>query len=342
MTETPNHIQDDAALPLSIVIETANTPPGDYHELDATLQAFDRQTLASEQFEIIVVADPLLHPDLHTHLARSAPRARLVEAPGLHYYAQKNRGAREARGQIIGFMDSDCIPVESWAAAMLEVFEENDDRLGAAQGTVYSDRSALGFAFVITNFGLLQSRRKRRTTMLTGNNCAFRRDEFFASPFAENPTFHGSDVRMSAHIREQGKFILLVPGAANHHHFLPGFTLFLAHGIYWGYCFLKLRRAAAASVPYGKLFRRLGWFAPLALLPAKAALDLWRMGQRHADLQMSFAETLGCAAALMVNAFAVGWGAARAAFGMPPPTAPTSSNAHLSALPEGNQSARLA
>jgi hypothetical protein len=67
-------------------------------------------------------------------------------------------------------------------------------------------------------------------------------------------------------------------------------------------------------------------------VPAKAALDIFRMGARKSDLGMSVTETIGCAAALLVNSIAVGAGAARALLRMPPPTTPTSSNAHMSML----------
>jgi len=211
---------------LSIVIETANTPPGNYEELDATLEAFANQTLPASQFEIFIVADPHLHPELRDHLSSLAPRAQLIDAPGLHYYAQKNRGARASEAPIVAFMDSDCIPATTWAASILETFARKDDSMGAVQGTVWSDRTPLGFAFVITNFGLFQARRERHTTSLTGNNCAFRREEFLSDPFEEDSTFHGAEVRLAARILGSGRYILLVPGAANHHHFLPGFKLF--------------------------------------------------------------------------------------------------------------------
>jgi hypothetical protein len=250
----------------------------------------------------------------------------MIDAPELHYYAQKNRGAREARAPIVAFIDSDCIPAKTWAASILEAFGREDPLLGAVQGTVWSDRTPLGFAFAITNFGVFQSLRERRTSSLTGNNCAFRREEFLADPFEDDPVFHGPEVRLAARIYDKGRYILLSPGAANHHHFLPGFNFFLAHGVYWGYCFLQLRRSGASSVPYAKFFNRLGPLAPLALIPAKAAFDLGRMMQRRADLEMSLFDTVGCTVSLLINSFAVGVGAFRSFLGLGAPTA----KAHLS------------
>lgn len=337
-TTSGSTIQSSDELLLSVVVETANTPPGNYKELDATVVALDHQTLPGDRFEILLVADPELHPRLRDHLSSLSPRVRMIAAEGLHYYAQKNRGAKEARAAIVAFMDSDCIPAEGWAASILEVFAREDGSMGAVQGTVWSDRTALGFAFVITNFGLFLARRERRASSLTGNNCAFRRQDFLADPFEEDAVFHGPEVRLAARIIGNGRYILLVPGAANHHHFLPGFKLFLAHGIYWGYCFLRLRRDGSTSVPYAKFFQRLGPLAPLALVPAKAVFDLWRMIQRRADLDMSLMETAGCAVALLANSFAVGWGAFRSFLKLPPPTSPTSSNAHLAELPGSRRS----
>lgn len=321
---------------LSVIIETANTAPDHYTELDTTIGALAEQTLSSDSMEVFVVADSRLHPNLRDHLSLFAPHVRMIEAPGLHYYAQKNRGAREARASIIAFMDSDCIPVKTWAASILEAFGRKDPLLGAVQGTVWSERTPLGFAFTITNFGVFQARRERRTSSLTGNNCAFRREEFLADPFEDDPVFHGPEVRLAARIYDRGHYILLAPGAANHHHFLPDIKFFLAHGAYWGYCFLQLRRDGADCVPYAKLFNRLGPLSPLALIPAKAAFDLGRMIQRRADFDMSLLEAAGCAMWLVANSFAVGMGAFRSFLRL---GAPTSSKTHLSVFPGGSESA---
>lgn len=333
MTNDPTDEYNSDKLLLSVVIETANTPPGQYAELDATIGALADQTLSSDRVETFVVADTRLHPTLRAHLSSSAPQVRMIDAPELHYYAQKNHGARVSRAPIVAFIDSDCIPAKTWAATILEAFAREDPLLGAVQGTVWSDRTPLGFAFAITNFGVFQARRERRTSSLTGNNCAFRREEFLADPFEDDPVFHGPEVRLAARIYDRGRYILLAPGAANHHHFLPDFKLFLAHGVYWGYCFLQLRRDGASCVPYAKLFNRLGPLSPLALIPAKAAFDLWRMIQRRADLEMNLFDTVGCTASLLVNSFAVGMGAFRSFLGLEAPA----SKAYLPSLPGGSQ-----
>ena len=308
---------------LSVVIETVNTEPGRYDPLDALFRALAAQTLRPEEMEFIVVIDPDRHPDLSKYVAATQPQARIVTARGQHYYAQKNLGARHARGPLVGFIDSDCLPAATWAASIVDAFARHDDRLGAVQGTIWSDqKSTLANAFLVSVFGHLQARRERRTPSLAANNCGFRRADLVADPFEEAPVFHGPDVRMVARLAEQGRYVLLVPGAADRHRFLPGWRGFWQRGLYWGYCFLDLRRKARSSVPYARLFQRLGPLAPLALVPAKAAIDLKRLFDRRDDLELSAGQMLRCAVALAFNSLAAGYGAALALLRQPPPPSP--------------------
>ena len=324
IVEAATHDAAARAVPaLSVVIETVNTEPGRHDSLDALFRALAAQTLAREEMEFIVVIDPDRHPDLGKYVAATQPQARVVEASGRHYYAQKNLGARRACSPLVGFIDSDCLPAETWAAAIVDAFARHDDRLGAVQGTIWSDqKTTLANAFLVSVFGHLQARRERRTPSLAANNCAFRRADLIATPFEEAAVFHGPDVRMVARLAEEGKYVLLVPEVADRHRFLPGLRPFWQRGIYWGYCFLDLRRDARPSVPYARLFRRLGPLAPLALVPAKAAIDLKRLFDRRDDLELTASQTLRCAAALALNSLAAGYGAALSLRRQPPPPSP--------------------
>lgn len=304
---------------LSAVVETVNTPPGQYAALDYTLAQLAAQTIPQEKLEIIVVIDPNAHPTLTRHVAAVFPSARTIEAPGLHYYAQKNLGARHARAPFVAFMDSDCFPGLTWAESILDAFARHDDKLGAVQGTVWTDsETSFAKAFLVSVFGHLQAASERPTPSLAASNCAFRRADITGSPFEETRVFHGPDVRMRARLNEQGRYVLLVPGAADRHVFVPGFKPFLKRAVYWGYCFVDLRRDARPSVPYARLFQRLGPLAPLALVPAKAMIDLKRLFERRADLGLTTRQVVSCSAVLMVNSLAVGYGAMLSVLGLPP------------------------
>ena len=316
---------------VSVVIETINLPPGDSHGLDSTLAGLARQTIASE-IEVIVVADPKVHPDLRQHVASTPLAVSVIDAPGLGYYAQKMAGAQHAQGEIVAFTDSDCIPVDTWAEAILEAFAGGDNRLGAVQGPIASDGSILGDAFTATLWAGLQTRTTRRTTWIGGSNCAFRRAELLVQPFDDAPLFHGPDVRMAQHVVASGRYILLHPAARVRHGRVPGFMPFLARGFYWGYCFALLCLGRDSSPRYAALFRRVGPLAPLALGPVKAFVDLRELLLRRSDLGVPARRLLPVAAVLLLNAVPVGLGAVRGLMKLPPPTAATSSNAHMAEL----------
>ena len=305
---------------LSIVIETLNYQRGDHQLLAAVLQSLRRQSLTQGALELIVVADPQKHPELKALLSQLDPAARLLAAPGAHYYAQKNRGAEAARSPIIGFIDSDCVPCPTWAATVLGHLAGDPDPPSAVQGTVVTGRSIEAIAFAVTSFGQVQGYATRTTGMLTGNNCAFRRAEFLAAPFAEAPWFHGPEVSKAAAIHAGGGTILLDPGAQVHHAFYPGIANFFVFATYWGWCFLHLRRSSPVKIRYATLFNRLGWLAPLALVPAKMLMDSYRMVQQRKPMRLSWRQFLGATTLLLLMAPAVGYGALLERLGRKPMT----------------------
>jgi glycosyltransferase involved in cell wall biosynthesis len=82
--------------------------------LPATLEALERQTLARERYEVIVVdtrADGTQRA-LDGAWVVSAP---LRDGPA----AKRNAGARAARGRVLAFTDADCLPEPGWLEAGL-------------------------------------------------------------------------------------------------------------------------------------------------------------------------------------------------------------------------------
>jgi GT2 family glycosyltransferase len=107
----------------SITVKTHKRP----HLLKRLLDSLARQTLPSEQFEIIVVSDG---PDPET--ARVCDRM-LSELPNLRLISPNERvgvasasniGIRAARGDFLLMTDDDCIPRADWAQRMVESLQE--------------------------------------------------------------------------------------------------------------------------------------------------------------------------------------------------------------------------
>jgi hypothetical protein len=316
---------------ISFVVETCNIAPGQsFDAIDCALAGIARQTLPPDSVEVLVMSDPQRTPGLRAHLERSAPQVRVVDCPGLHYYAQKNLGARLARADVVGFVDADCDPVPEWAEAVLDTFARGGERVAVVQGRYRTHslaRSSTARAFLVTTFGHQAAATERALSSLAASNCAVRRNELLERPFREDPFFHGPDVAKAAELQSRGAAILLASRAINSHDHEPGLRAQHVRGMYWGYCFLKLRHSGGREARYGRLFRALGPIAPFVLAPAKAIIDLRRLVQRRSDLELGVADCLGCAAMLLLNSLSVGAGAARFAFGLSPPRSPQETGA---------------
>jgi len=205
----------------------------------------------------------------------------------------------------VACLDSDCLPERAWAQAIVDTFDRFGERLGAVQGAVWVEDNWQGKAFMITSFGRLQAREEQEAGTLTGNNSAYWRSVFLASPFSEDPVFHGPEVEMAAALKAGGKLLRYVPAARVTHFYEEGLVNFMDFGRYWGWCFLNARRSGDRALPYRAIFHALG---PLAMLPAKLAIDTLRLVQRWSDYQLNLRQGAAILALLSVNAFAVSYG----------------------------------
>jgi glycosyltransferase involved in cell wall biosynthesis len=90
--------------------------------LGATLEGLARQDFEGK-FEVIVVDDG--SSDGTAAIAQAADlRPRLLRQDQLGPGAARNRGAREARSDILAFTDSDCVPTEGWLRCGIDALEK--------------------------------------------------------------------------------------------------------------------------------------------------------------------------------------------------------------------------
>jgi glycosyltransferase involved in cell wall biosynthesis len=95
---------------ISVIIPVYHNAGG----LALCLRALGKQSLPPERFEVIVVDNgPDLEPD---RLLADFPDLRLIQEPRPGSYAARNAGLQVARGDLLAFTDSDCIPDRDWLA----------------------------------------------------------------------------------------------------------------------------------------------------------------------------------------------------------------------------------
>ncbi len=129
---------DDADLPfVSIIIPVRNRPK----DISACLKSLEELDYPKEKIEIIVVDDA--SNDNTPEIIRNFPEVRFIPLTE-HSQASfcRNRAAQTAKGEILAFIDSDCLADPCWLRELVPAF--GDKSLGGLGGLVdsyYNEKS---------------------------------------------------------------------------------------------------------------------------------------------------------------------------------------------------------
>ncbi|MBN8705708.1 MAG: glycosyltransferase [Bacteroidetes bacterium] len=107
---------------ISVVIPTFNRK----HLLEEGLPAILSQTILSALYEVIVVSDGSTDGTAGyiTLLQKTHSNLKFIQQENSGPAAARNRGASEAKAEILAFTDDDCIPASNWLESILKVFSE--------------------------------------------------------------------------------------------------------------------------------------------------------------------------------------------------------------------------
>jgi GT2 family glycosyltransferase len=199
------------ALRISVVIPTYRRP----ELLQRCLLALSKQTLAADEYEIVVADD-----------AASEATRQQVEtfAPQVHYLpvtqshgpaAARNVGWRAARAALIAFTDDDCVPSPTWLERAVAAFDA-DANLSAAGGTIVVPLPARPTDFERDTSGLEQAE-------FATANCFCRRrmleevggfDEQFRAAWREDSDLHFSILERGGRIARIADAVVVHPARA--------------------------------------------------------------------------------------------------------------------------------
>lgn len=98
------------------------------------LKALVNQTYPTEKHEIIVVDNGSY--DSSVKIIKEYPVQLLFERRAQNSYMARNLGVKYAEGEIIVFIDADCIAEKNWLASLVEPF--HDENVGVVAGEVLS------------------------------------------------------------------------------------------------------------------------------------------------------------------------------------------------------------
>src|SRR5881392_1363526 len=93
---------------VSVIVPVRDNAAG-IHGLLPRLAA---QTLAPNRFEV-VISDDGSHPRSLEEV-QTGDGVRVIRGPRRTSYAARNQAVRVARGRVLAFCDSDCLPARSW------------------------------------------------------------------------------------------------------------------------------------------------------------------------------------------------------------------------------------
>ncbi len=197
---------------ISVIIPAYNAEK----TLPATLRALQSQTIPKNLYEIIVIDDA--SKDGTTGVAREfgvRNRRQNKEGPA----AARNLGVRIARGDIVLFTDSDCVPKADWIEKMVKPLE--DPRVAGVMGRYLTRQKEFCARFVQLEFEERFSilRNFDNIDLVPSFAAAFRRSIFeeVGGFNAHYPLANNEDVELSYKIASRGYKMVFADDAIVYH-----------------------------------------------------------------------------------------------------------------------------
>ena len=189
--------------------------------LGECLNALQKQDF-SEEFEILVVDDGSTDKtaEIAKNFSKKNKKIKLIRQRNSGPAAARNRGAKQAKGEIIVFLDSDCISEKNWLEEMLKPF--SDKKVVGVQGAYKSRQKE-----IIAQFGQLEieqryeKMQKQKSIDWIGSYSAAYRKEIFLQEKGFDEGFltsSGEDPDLSYTLSEKGNRLVFNPKAVVFHY----------------------------------------------------------------------------------------------------------------------------
>jgi glycosyltransferase involved in cell wall biosynthesis len=252
---------------VSVIIATHN----DRQNLLGCLQSLEEQDHPPALTEIVVVDDGS-SDDTTAAVEHRHPRVVLVRT--LHRGAEiaRNRGVDRSAGELIAFIDSDCLAPRTWLSSVVAHLE-NDERV-VIGGRIIHPGDFWQRLTGVADFGEYLGCRSREVRTLPTCNMGLRRDLFQKVRFDTRMTVN-ADSLFAEGLRRQGATLLFDPKVAVMHRPAAGLRDLLKRARRYGRSFVEARKIDPSMRYAG--FVRAGVPGVVVATFARALLDWWRL-----------------------------------------------------------------
>ena len=203
MPNEPN-VPNERTMAVSIIIPAYNTEK----MIGECLDALRAQVSAAD--EIIVVDDGSRDA---TRKVAQARCVRVIAQENRGAAAARNIGAQNARGDILLFIDGDCVPERNWVQAMLVPFA--DPEIVGASGMKQTKQHGIVPRFIQMEFDYRyeNERARRYIDFVDSGTAAYRRAIFLGNGGFDTHLSDAEDVDLSYRLSERGYRMAFVENA---------------------------------------------------------------------------------------------------------------------------------
>jgi len=146
--------------------------------IDGCIQGLLNQDYDPARFEIIMVDNN--SPDDSSARIRRCDRIRLLREAEQSSYAARNRGVRQACGEVLAFTDSDCAPAPNWLSVIDRAMRNPQTQvvLGAREFASHSRAVQLLATYEDARVEYILTKQRKNSYFGFTNNMAIRRAAF--------------------------------------------------------------------------------------------------------------------------------------------------------------------
>lgn len=250
--------------PTATVVIPSFARPG---ALARCIEGLSRQSAEAGEFEVVVVDDGTPEPVvLDSSLARGRFELRVLRQDNAGPGVARNLGAASARGEILAFIDDDCVPTPAWLGGLVAAVRRDPDVLagGATRNGLDGELCPEVSQLIVSIAYDFYNRAGAGPRFFASNNMACGRGPFLASG-GFDPSFRAAseDREFCDRWRTQGRPMTWVPDAEVEHFHRQGLVDFLRLHARYGrgaFRYHATRRARGS----GSLGQDLGFYSNFA------------------------------------------------------------------------------